>query len=614
MSQKLIFNNVDLSRYVDIRSISTRLAAPVTTNYRTFERVSGARFQSRTNGQIIIEVKVSMRSNTLKTIDELNRILHTDEEVPFYSEDRDDRYLMAMYVGESLMNRRYYGTTTTLTFMSSDWFWRSMSGEKEYIMDSSGLFKPTNNGTAPVVPKFEFRFKDESGFFAVVAPNGFIMLGNKEERDRQDLPVQELVIKNKMNKAEMEDNEDKKWENVGSNQYSVNLTPTDGPTQHVEGTWIPDYNKLNIGSGTPKWLSNGIGLQRSTNPKAGYYWNSWAKRRGANKNEHGNRSIPTSWKLNAKVRLFDASGTTNNTGMFLITVFDFMRFPIMTISMYNIDSNTNEVIVTAKINDQNGIGKASKIIDTVKFPNGFDGNVRMQTNDNGLLEWFYDSGRNQNTSYTVGVNENFQVGNTVYIQKKATHYYHYNGTRYKIPSFTKGRPNKITKKRTFGGKTQYEIAYTGIAIAWVNQEDLTHNKSGVGSTARKVTTSGKKEHKFQLHNTQIKNMKPFSIFIAGGTWDSSNAFTTSSISDVELWKLNGHNSWIEINNQFQPGDILTIDNASGEILQNGAPFTGQFEPDSRFFDLDYGDSEIQVVTSDWSQTPDGKMLFEERFR
>ena len=49
-----------------------------------------------------------------------------------------------------------------------------------------------------------------------------------------------------------------------------------------------------------------------------------------------------------------------------------------------------------------------------------------------------------------------------------------------------------------------------------------------------------------------------------------------------MFKLNGENAWIEINNTFQPNDVLTIDNKNGEILLNGSPYDGYFDYDQIF--------------------------------
>lgn len=617
----MFFDGIDLTRFIDIRNISTSLAAPVTTGFQTFDRYDGARFDHSSFGQLLVTIKFSVRNNTLDVLDTLNRILHTDEPKVLYSEDRPDRYLMAMYTGESDMNRRYYGTTSTLTFISEDSYWRSFVGEKTYDMDIFGRFLVTNNGTAPVVPNFEFKFLEESGYLGIIAPNGFITLGDKEEQDRINLPKQELLINEEMDEASMSDtgtedkNPDKDWLPISNGYNYISVTP-EGETIPMKGDWIPDYNKLNIGSGV-KWHDQwGMRIKKAKSPKPGSYWNTYGyERRVAAGIDRSQYAIKTNWRLESRLTFYDASGGNANTGMFLIVVFDVRNRPILTTSIYNILDNSNEVTMTAKTNaSATGSSTSSKIVKTAKFPNGFDGLIKMETSANGYVYWSWNSNRDQKVTTTTNSLEKFNVGNTGYIRKDAKYGYGYDGVRHNIQSFTRGRPYYIQATRTWSGKKQYLISYQGVQIYWMNEGDLTANKSGVGKTATKYTTDAKQNVNHVLYAPHLTKMQAQKVVVIGGTWDATGAFTNASLNSVKMYKLNGDNSWLEINNGFQPDDILTVDNKTGEILLNGAPYSGLVDYDSKFFDIDYGDSELQVVTSSWSRLPKGKIKFEERFR
>ena len=617
----MFFDGIDLTRFIDIRNISTSLAAPVTTGFQTFDRYDGARFDHSSFGQLLVTIKFSVRNNTLDVLDTLNRILHTDEPKVLYSEDRPDRYLMAMYTGESDMNRRYYGTTSTLTFISEDSYWRSFVGEKTYDMDIFGRFLVTNNGTAPVVPNFEFKFLEESGYLGIIAPNGFITLGDKEEQDRINLPKQELLINEEMDEASMSDtgtedqNPDKDWLPISNGYNYISVTP-EGETIPMKGDWIPDYNKLNIGSGV-KWHDQwGMRIKKATSPKPGSYWNTYGyERRVAAGIDRSQYAIKTNWRLESRLTFYDASGGNANTGMFLIVVFDVRNRPILTTSIYNILDNSNEVTMTAKTNaSATGSSTSSKIVKTAKFPNGFDGLIKMETSADGYVYWSWNSNRDQKVTTTTNSLEKFNVGNTGYIRKDAKYGYGYDGVRHNIQSFTRGRPYYIQAARTWSGKKQYLISYQGVQIYWMNEGDLTANKSGVGKTATQYTTDAKQNVNHVMYAPHLTKMEAQKVIIIGGTWDATGAFTNASLNSVKMYKLNGDNSWLEINNGFQPDDILTVDNKTGEILLNGAPYSGLVDYDSKFFDIDYGDSELQVVTSSWSRLPKGKIKFEERFR
>ena len=603
-----------MTRFIEVRSVSTSLAAPVNTSFKKYDRVSGGKLDYVTQGMIEVTIKFSIRSNTLEIMDELNRILHTKEEKMLYFEDRPDRYLMAIYTGTSDMNRRYYGSTSTMTFVSSKHYWYSMYGEKEFHLDSQGRFLVENNGTAPTTPIFEFKFATESGFLGVVAPNGFLYLGDKEELDRIALPKQEILMNEEMHEAAMNDTPENDWKTITSDTYSQTITLPDGSTQNISGTWVPDYQKLSIGTGVKKHTQYGMSIAKATSPKTGYYWNTYGYYRIMDKGVDEQDSISTSWRLESRVTFYNASGKTTDTGMFLIVVMDIYNRPILTTSIYNILDNSNEVTITGKINSNNGVSQSSKIVKTAKFPNGFDGTIKMDTNSNGYVSWSFNSNRDQTVSKLLQVTEKFSIGNTAYIRNDAKWGYDYSNNQHTVKDFTRGRPYYIQATRTWAGQKQYLISYQGTQIYWMNEGDLTANKSGVGKTTTQYTAGAKQNVSHSMYAPQLTKMQAHKVLVLAGTWDASTAFSNSSINSVKMFKLNGENAWLEINNTFQPNDILTINNKNGEILLNGSPYEGYFDYDSRFFDIDWGVTDIRVDKSSWALMPQGIIRFEERFR
>lgn len=610
---RIFFNDVDITRFIDVRKVSTSLAAPVNTSFKTYNRTSGGILDHVSQGMIQISIKFSIRKDTLGVIDELNRILHTKEEKVLYFEDQPDRYLMAIYSGNSEMNRRYYGSTSTLTFISSRPYWFSKTGEREFPLDSEGRFLVVNNGTTSTVPFMEFKFPTENGFLGIVSPNGFLYLGDKEERDKISLPKQELLMNEEMHLGAMNDTETD-WHAL-TDTYNMNITLADGSIENIKGPWIPDYDKLSIGTGTKKHTEYGMSIAKSTAPKVGYYWNTYGYYRRMDRGvDESQYSIKTNWKLESRVTFFNASGKKNDTGMFLIVVMDVHNRPILTTSIYNILDNSNEVTISAKTNANNGASQSSKIVKTAKFPNGFDGNIKMETSTNGYVSWSFDSNRDQKVSTLAPTTEKFSIGNTAYIRNDAKYGYGYDGVQHSVKDFTRGRPYNIQATRIWSGKKQYLISYQGVQVYWMNEGDMTANKSGVGKTVVQQTSDAKKNVTHSMYAPQLTKMQAHKVVVLGGTWDNTSPFSNSSINSVKMFKLNGENAWIEINNTFQPNDVLTIDNKNGEILLNGSPYDGYFDYDSRFFDIDWGTSEIQVLKSSWSAMPQGIMRIEERFK
>ena len=551
-------------------------------------------FDYVSQGQIEVTIKFSIRSNTLSILDDLNRVLHTREPKKLYFEDRPDRYLMAVYVGDASMNRRYYGTTSTLTFISPHSYWYSTEGEKSVFSDELGTIEINNEGTAPVVPRFTVDFPAEAGFLGIVAPNGFIALGDKEEKDEIELPMQRLAMNEEMHESDMSD-----WTRLTSDRHS-------------SGLWVPDYNKLSLTTGRPSFDQWGVGPNKATSPKTGYYWNSWGYTRNFNAVSDEIHRL-TNFKLMSRIVFEDQSGRTSNTGMFLIVLMDKDNKPIMTTSIYNVLNNSNEVTITAKVNDFSGSGNyRSKIIKTAKFPNGFNGNIQMSKEGNEF-KWIWDSAKNQTVTSSGPVVEKFSIGSTVYIKTSARTGYHSNGGAHSILGFTRGRANRVQAIRTFRGKRQYLIAYRGIAIYWMNEEDVTANRSGVGKT-RVQSASGERRVVYSTRNTQLATLTASKVLVIGGVWDKTSPFSRASVNSMVVHRLNEGDKFVDIANTFSKGDKLTIDNSTGEVLHNGSTFQGLVDVDSRFFDVDYGPNELQVVTSEWSSMPRVKCSFTERYR
>lgn len=551
-------------------------------------------FDYVSQGQIEVTIKFSIRSDTLSILDDLNRVLHTKEPKKLYFEDRPDRYLMAVYTGDASMNRRYYGTTSTLTFISPYSYWHSTEGEKSVLSDGLGIIEVNNEGTAPVVPRFTVDFPAEAGFLSIVAPNGFIALGNKEEKDKIELPMQRIAMNEEMHESDMKD-----WTRLTSDSHSG-------------GLWVPDYKKLSLTTGQPRFDEWGTRPTKSTSPKPGYYWNSWGYTRDFDKVTDEIHRL-TNFKLVSRITFEDQSGRTSNTGMFLVVLMDKDNKPIMTTSIYNVLSNSNEVTITAKVNDFSGSGNyRSKIIKTAKFPNGFNGNVQM-SKEGDEFTWIWDSAKNQDVTSSSAVVEKFSVGSTVYIKTSARYGYGYDGVAHSIRGFTRGRANRVQAIRNWKGKKQYLISYTGVQIYWMNEEDVTANRSGVGNT-RTQSASGERRVAYSTKNAQLATLTASKVLVIGGTWDNTSPFSRASINSMVVYRLNEGDKFADIANTFSKGDKLTIDNSTGEILHNGSVFQGLVDVDSRFFDIDYGPNELKVITSEWAEIPEVKCGFTERYR
>lgn len=566
---KVYFDEYELNRYCEIIKVLPNVAS--------------------SDGHLEVEVDIAMVEDVMQNLDELNKILFTKEPKKLVISDYPDRYLSCQLSGGIKMSSRFFMAQTTLKFVSEDKYWRSTKGELAVESDMTGTFEVVNNGTAPAVPKFKVTFPSECGFLAITAPNGYIALGDKGEKDRIYLPRQIVALDEKLDQ-----NSINSFEKVSNDSL------------------IPDYKKLSLNTGVTGYSSTGLSLKKSESPKDGYYWNSVGFQKKFRESAYGDVE-GESFKLRANLMLYDASGTTAHTGMYLIVVMTDDNKPIMSTSVYNVEGNTNEVIVTAKINTLTGDRKSSKIIKTAKFISGYNGNIVMQK-EGSTFSWVFNSGKKQEETITVGQDEGFYIGNTVYIKNSARYGYHDNGTRYSIADFTRGRPNVIKEKRTFQGKTQFMISFQNTRIYWMNEEDLTKDRSGVGQTKQTRTQQGESVVRHYTWNNELATLKPDKLVVVAGVWDNTAPFTHALLSDVTVQKIYGDNKFKEITNVFNAGDVLTIDNSTSDILLNGSTFTGLVDYDSRFFDIDFGKNELQMTVSDWAKMPKGKLYFEERYR
>lgn len=541
-----------------------------------------------------VDVNITIKNDIQYNLDKLNQILFTREPKPLIISSVEDRYLMAELDGGIELTSRFSGGDATISFKSQDSYWYSSQGTKVVDSDGLGVILINNNGTAPTVPKFDITFPSDSGFLSIVAPNGFIALGDKQQKTTIELPMQQLAMNEEMHESDMSD-----WTRLASDNHSG-------------GLWVPDYDKLSLTTGQPSFDEWGMRLTKSTAPKSGYYWNSFGYYRNFNVIEDEVHRL-TNFKLQSRITFEDQSNNLSNTGMFLIVLMDKDNKPIMTTSIYNVLNNSNEVTMTAKVNDFSGQGNyKSKIVKTAKFPNGFNGNVQM-TKEGDRFTWIWDSGKNQNVNSSSSVVEKFSVGSTVYIKSSARYGYGYDGVAHSIQGFTRGRANKVQAIRNWKGKKQYLISYTGVQIYWMNEEDVTANKSGVGNTTTQ-SSKGQRTVSYSTRSANLSTLTASKVLVIGGTWDNTNPFSRASINSMTIHRLNEGDRFAKVANTFTKGDRLVIDNSTGEIIHNGITFQGLHDVDSKFFDIDYGPSELQIVTSDWSALPEVTAEFQERFR
>lgn len=583
----VIFNGYSLAEYCTIRSVLPRT--------------------KDLNGGLTLDIEVTIKDQVMKNLDLLNKILHTREPVPLIVSDYPDRELYCELASPVELNSRFYGADATLSFYSEDGYWHQIYENDELPEFESDVFNTVtvnNRGTAPTVPYFWLDMPSETGFLGIVAPNGYISLGNHEDVDQVNLPKSERVMAEDMHLAAMSD-DPVDWRQEG--QIS-SLIPDGGGDKPFTSAESAKHDK---------W---GILVSKAERPIAGSDWNGWAYRRKLDPTT-GSYVAPN-FSLNSRMNMYDRSGSNRNTACIMYMVLDDNARPIMSTSIYNASQSTNEVTVMLKLLDtskkMSGVNP-SKVVKTFKFPSGLANNATIYMNKTGdrftwKIDTKYTQGKTKQTSKTV--KKTFKIGNTVYIANGTRHYWHSNGTKVWIPGFVRGRAHKVTNIRNFRGKKQYLISYRGAAVAWVDEGNLSGTMNGSGTRTIKQMQSAKSNgvESFAFTASELGSLKPSEVMIYGGTKGDTEAFTSAGIAGITMDVYNHNHRVHDLHNIFQPGDHIMIDNETGEIYHNGHFFQGHVDYDTRFFDIDPGESEIKLVTSEWTkQQPILNVGFGERF-
>lgn len=583
-----------------------------------------------------VEIKFTIKHDVQFNLDEMTKILYSDEPKALEISDRPDRYLVCKLEGGLETTSRFRGAQGTLHFVSEDEYWISHDAPTNYS-SSDGYLTVENEGTAPSSPRFEFDFKSEAGFLSLVAPDGNITVGNMAEVDRVNLPEKQRAINLDMKQSEevTQTNENLSWyrDTAPSNkllnfdQEMIQRFPGDPKTYTVY-----EYKGLNLGGMKPEVDSYGYKARGSFTTKArNDAWNAWArlirpldwKKAGGTDDTTGEvdgRIDSQNWRLDIDLDMWDSSGNTRSNSMFKITVFDYKLAPIISTSIYNAGASNNQVTMTARANrDPKSMVYADDIVHSQTWENGFGGKIRMQKAGNNFLWSWHDTKRGYTGRGASGrtFRDDYSVRDAIYIRNTARYGYHYNGSRHTILSFTRGRQYRITRIRMVGGRRQYEIAYRGIVVYWMYGQDLTYNPRGLALDGYDPNRpAGNPVRQYRMNNATLgRRGGAYYVHVMGGSWGTrERGFTHASINTMYLDRHFGEGAFLDVKNFFQPKDKLVVDHATGLVTINGLPAQGEVDVDGRFFKVPTGATEFRYITNDWATFPDARVTIDKRFR
>lgn len=572
---KVFYDEFELTKYFMVRAI--RPVTPVRVNhFSALERASGGVFRYSKNEGTKVVIEATIKDNVLAAMDELNKILYSAKEPkPLYISDRPDRVLYCVLEGAIEPSSRFIASDIALTFVSPFDYWVNKQGKKLFNFDAQGRVEVDNRGTAETAPKFDIRFAQECGYLALVSPFGHIGVGNVKELDKIPVPPSEYAINDTLTSLEG-------WSRIpNANNYI-----TDYISMTSKGT-----------AGHDPW---GMVINRgSFNPSTPDKWQGHAYTKGFAQGKVHTEA--DNFLCRVDLHMQNTTGVRNNTCAVLVVIMDERHRPIMTTSLYDVSSDRNGLSTSFKINSLGSDGQHSKIIHTGNLGSML-GYIEMRKMGD-RFEWLIHSDAQ---SPGVQLQAGLHVGDTVYIKDSAYWGYGHDHSKHTVKSFTRGRPYRVGATRNTPGGRQCRIDYNGVVVYWMYEWDLQHSRV----SQKAIPSGGTIRH--SITHPGLAKMKPARIFIWQAVWGNTQPYNRFGIHKARVDRIYTTNA-LEVENVFRPGDRLTVDCQTSDILLNGTVFQGHVDVDSRFFRLPYGKTELQVLKSAWAQMPEVKMTMEERY-
>lgn len=579
---KVFFDEWDITQHCHVRNVSIMLQAPRTNIFQTHPDRDGAYFKQSTLGQVVVEIKVSIRSNTLENVDRLNTILQTREPKKLYIDDRPDRYLMAILDSGSVpVSGRYYASTLTLKFISPDSFWRSTRGVQTAYSDTDGRILVDDLGTADTPLDLEIEFEGDCGHLAIVTPNAHISLGNPEEADTVKLPPSEFAMNEEM--SDMSG-----WTKLGTADLEkYMLRPV---AFAATGETRTDEYGLTM---RPSW------------PVIDNKWNGVFYKKDFDAGVAGIEA--SNFKHKSRIDFEDMYGNNRATGIMYFMIYDTDDRPIMGAQIKDANMDKTELDVWMLMgNPDKNHPDVTNLVErgTLSKLRGWLALEKMGDN----FSWMIHNENGTTSTPSPTTPPPLKVGDLVHLKQSATTIYDWEGRALRLSDTIKGIQLKVTAVRN-SPKGRYQLS--NIKGGWVEgffeadaiQETAPVPRSPISSGPEKISHSTKNPG---LAQTRAKGMAIGMFKFMDHPILSVGTINSSVVQRIHTDKLH------DIPNTFMSGDKLTIKDS--EILLNGTIFNGQVSYDSRPLYIEGGvPSEVALMPSSWASMPKAKIEYEKRW-
>ena len=578
---KVFFDEWDLTQFCHVRNISTMLQAPRTNVFQIHPDRDGAYFKQSTLGQITVEIKLSIRSNTLDNIDYLNRILHTREPKKLFIDDRPDRYLMAILSSDSTpISGRYYASTFTLKFISPDSFWRSTEGVKTLYSDDEGRIVVDDLGTADTPLNMEIEFEGDCGHLAIVTPNAHIELGNPQEVDTIEVPPSEFALNEEMDSMEG-------WTKLATSDLS---------------RYLPESSDSLIATGQPKTNQWGLILDsewQNVNTK----WNGVFYKKdfdaGLAMTEAAN------FNYRGRIDLEDLSGSTNALVVMHFVIYDTEDKPLMSMAISDEGISRNKLTVRFLIGN-GGEGDNNVFMAHETTMDKIRGWISMDKMGN-KFDWKVHN--DATAPPTTVAPPAIKVGDIVTLKNSATTIYDWSGRALRLSDTIKGVSLRVAAIRDSPkGRYRLDNAKGGWIEGFFEADAIQQASVAPPKTP---TSSGPEQKTFSGMFSDLGQKAAKGMAIGLFKYSGYPPYSVGSINSTVVKRVHTSNLY-DIPNTFMTGDTLSI--VDSDIMLNGTTFDGQISYDSRPLYVEGGvPSEIALLPSAWAEMPKAKISYEKRW-
>jgi predicted phage tail component-like protein len=182
--RKVIFNNIDLTEQIPgllINKIYRDILPPRAVNLIDVPARMGAYFLNVKNGVRTYKADITLIGSSFEDVRlkmrDLASILNTDKLVPLVFDDESYKTYMAIAIDNTDLAEKSMVAEGTITFLIPDPVGKGATVPSN-LGAAGAVHSLTNNANSPAFPIFKVDFTADAQHFALIGPDGFVLLGN----------------------------------------------------------------------------------------------------------------------------------------------------------------------------------------------------------------------------------------------------------------------------------------------------------------------------------------------------------------------------------------------------------------------------------------------------